>query len=262
LKEGEAARKAFYGQDDATALADVNQALSKMPGDVGLNQFRALVLFAEGKYQPAAAAIHSILAVGPGWDWTTVIGLYPDEAVYTKQLRSLEDCCRTNPSQADARFLLAYQYMVCGHTQAAADQLRNVVRLVPKDEIAAQLLSLISKPAGQSKPAPAVPTAGEESPAQVDAAALSGTWTAQREGSTIQLVIKGGKFTWTYAAGGKSHKMSGTATVANNLLVLQQADGETMVGRVALLDTGGFRFTLMGGAPNDPSLSFTRGSSS
>jgi hypothetical protein len=32
-----------------------------------------------------------VLSVGPGWDWTTLIGLYPSIDVYTTQLRALED---------------------------------------------------------------------------------------------------------------------------------------------------------------------------
>ena len=37
-----------------------------------------LVLFAQGKYEQAAAPLYSVLSVGPGWDWTTLIGNYSD----------------------------------------------------------------------------------------------------------------------------------------------------------------------------------------
>ena len=64
--------------------------------------------------------MYAVLSGGPGWDWTTESGLYPSIAVYTKQLRALEQYSRDNPQAADARFLLAYQYMLTGHNDAAS----------------------------------------------------------------------------------------------------------------------------------------------
>ena len=45
-------------------------------------------LFAQGKYEQAAAPLYAVLSVGPGWDWTTLSGMYPDVDTYTGQLRS------------------------------------------------------------------------------------------------------------------------------------------------------------------------------
>ena len=81
--------------------------------------FAALVLFAKGNYQPAAAMIHSLLAVGPGWDWATLSSMYPNVSVYTAQLRKLESFVREHPKDGAARFLLAYQYLSCGNVDAA-----------------------------------------------------------------------------------------------------------------------------------------------
>ncbi len=86
----DAARKAFYDQDYPLALKEIDRALSRCRAIPAFHELRALILFAMGEYRAAAAAIHSLLAVGPGWDWTTMIGLYPSEDVYTKQLRALE----------------------------------------------------------------------------------------------------------------------------------------------------------------------------
>ena len=61
-----------------------------MPTDAVLHEFRALVLFAMGDYRQSAAVVHSVLAVGPGWDWTTMSSLYPDPNRYTQQLAALE----------------------------------------------------------------------------------------------------------------------------------------------------------------------------
>ena len=38
-------------------------------------------------YKEAAATLYAVLSVGPGWDWTTMIDLYPSEQVYESQLR-------------------------------------------------------------------------------------------------------------------------------------------------------------------------------
>ena len=71
----------------------------------------ALALFALGNYAEAASTIHSVLAIGPGWDWTTMSGLYPGPDPYTAQLRALERYVELNPRKADGQFLLAYHYM-------------------------------------------------------------------------------------------------------------------------------------------------------
>src|SRR5262249_33717915 len=125
----DAARAAFKQNDYKTALDDVNAAIAKVPNDASLHEFRAFVLFATGKYKDAAAAIYAVLSAGPGWDWTTLSGLYPSTAVYTDQLRALERYRKEHPEESDARFLLAYQYMVCGESKAAAAELKEVVKL-------------------------------------------------------------------------------------------------------------------------------------
>ena len=51
--------------------------------------------------------MYSVLSTGPGWDWTTLAGLYANIDIYTQQLRSLEAYCNANPQAASARFLLA-----------------------------------------------------------------------------------------------------------------------------------------------------------
>ena len=48
-----------------------------------LHEFLALVFFAQGKYDQAAAPLYAVLSVGPGWDWTTLSGMYPDVDTYT-----------------------------------------------------------------------------------------------------------------------------------------------------------------------------------
>jgi hypothetical protein len=77
LAKFESAREAFRNGDYAGALRGVDESLKSLPNDATLHEFRALVLFAVGKYDLAAGPLYAVLSVGPGWDWTTMAGLYP-----------------------------------------------------------------------------------------------------------------------------------------------------------------------------------------
>ena len=100
--------------DYKTALAQVDQAIAQVPNDTVLHEFRGLVLFALGRYKEAAAADYAVLSAGPGWDWTTLSGLYPNVDVYTEQLRALEQYAKSHPAASEAKFLLADNYLTCG----------------------------------------------------------------------------------------------------------------------------------------------------
>ena len=253
----DAARTAFMQGDYATALTQVDQTIAQVPNDTVLHELRGLVLFALGRYKEAAAADYAVLSTGPGWDWTTLSGLYPNVEVYTEQLRLLEQYAKSNPAASEAKFLLAENYLTCGYTDAAAAQLKEIVRLNPKDQLSAQLLNSISasEPAEQAAPIqPATPA----TPA--DAASLVGNWTATRaDSATITLALAGdGKFTWALDQSGKPQQFSGTYTVADNLLVLKQGNNPMMVGQVASLAGDRFTFKLAGDNPSDPGLTFVR----
>ena len=47
-------------------------------------------------------------------------------------------------------------------------------------------------------------------------------------------------------------------TLANNILVLEQSEGQAMVGRLVPADDDAFNFTLIGGPPGDEGLDFRR----
>src|SRR5262249_49187706 len=136
----DAARNAFKQGDFASALVQTDAALKQIPGDTSLHEFRGLCLFAQMRYDEAAATLHAVLAAGPGWDWPTVIGLYPDVDMYPTQLRALEAYCRTNPQSATGRFVLAYLYLTQGHVDAAEAELKQVVALKPSDTLSSKLL--------------------------------------------------------------------------------------------------------------------------
>ena len=103
--------------------------------------------------QPAAAAVHAVVSVGPGWNWATVSNLYGDPNAYTGQLRALEAYCNDHSDAAAPRFLLAYHYLVLGHVPEAVKRLQEVVKLSPNDQLAKQLIQAFTYPE-TSKPSP------------------------------------------------------------------------------------------------------------
>ena len=136
----DAGRASFQQGNYADALQKTNEALAKLPNDTTLHEFRGLCLFALGRYDEAAATLYAVLSVGPGWDWTTLISLYPSVDVYTTQLRALEQYCTDHRDSATGRFVLTYLYLTQGQTDPAVDMLKQVVTLKPNDSLSAKLL--------------------------------------------------------------------------------------------------------------------------
>ncbi len=133
------------------------------------------------RYQESAATLYAVLSVGPGWDWTTMIGLYPSEAVYESQLRALEAYVRQNPNAPDGHFVLAYQYMTAGHPEAAAEQYQQVLQLVPNDNVSRQMLSLLTSTDDQQAAAAEPPANRCRLPTQADRPRVPdilGRWSA------------------------------------------------------------------------------------
>jgi len=263
----DAAREAFQGGDYATALALVDRAIKANPSDGGLHEFPALTLFAQKDYNGAAATIHSVLAVGPGWDWATMASLYGnDVGPYTAQLRALENFTKSNPSDAASQFLLGYHYMTTGHPENAAKEFASVVKLQPKDQVARELFSLVNKPkdgdVAAAAPAPreedaAAPKADEH---PINTTTIAGQWKSSREdGSKFGLDLRNDKtFTWKFDQGDRHEDFSGTYTTEGSLLLLQKKDGGSMVGHVTQDGDGKFTFKLLGAPAEDPGLTFSR----
>ncbi len=278
----DSARDAFMNGQYKQALTQTDQAIALLPSDSVLHEFRGLVLFALGDYRQSAASIYAALSVGPGWDWTTLSGFYPDSDAYTQQLRTLEQYIGAHPDQSDARFVLAYQYLTCGYTDQAVTQLQDVVQLNPRDQLSAQLLASLTNPqtampddqdqtgapsqTAGAPPAPpgaspAEPTAPSAPAAPVNSADLAGRWTATRpDGGTVTLNLGGdSKYDWNFTANGQTHNFGGNYSVADNLLILKQGDTPSMVGQVTMVNNRQFNFKMPGGNPNDPGLTFSRG---
>jgi tetratricopeptide (TPR) repeat protein len=253
--ELDTAVEVFQPGDYPDALALVDRVISEYPSDVRAYELRALTLFAMQDYPQAAATIHAVLAVGPGWDCTTLCSLYPDRTVYLAQLRALEGYVRQHPKAADARFLLAYHYLTQGHHGSAASELKMVVSLVPDDQVAADLLRMIT---GKEPAAPSAAARSAAPAVPLDSADLVGRWRASRDdGSKFELDLAGDKtFIWKFSRDDESRSMSGTYSTEKNVLVLSSSSG-SMVGVV----TGGgdrFNFKPLGGAADDPGLTFAK----
>jgi tetratricopeptide (TPR) repeat protein len=246
------ARDLFYDGDYSGALAKANQALGKLPSDATLHQFRALCQFATGDYRSAAAAINSVLSVGPGWDWTTLASLYASTDTYATQLRSLEAFVEQNPRAAFGHFLLAYHYITCGYNEEAVEELRSTLELEPSDQVAANLLGILDppEPPAASRRAPTDQT-------DLDVNQLLGSWTAVNGTTTIDLQLGDeGKFQWVVKQQDSSPAtLAGEFSLADNKLMLQPREGGPLVGFVTP-GASGFNFRVAGTPPGDKGLDF------
>ncbi len=259
----DAARASFQEGNPTDALQKTDTALATLPSDTTLHEFRALCLFALGRYDESAATLYSVLSVGPGWDWTTLISLYSNADVYTGQLRALESYCSANPQSASGRFVLAYHYLTQGFTQQTVDVLRQVVALKPGDTLSTKLLAQLDPSpekvaAATASPSPAAATPADTTPPQ--GASIDGTWSARPSADTaITLTVQpGGPFTWQVTQKGKPQQFTGASSYGNGILTLAGDKGPPLVGRVSWADANHMTFRIVGDGPDDPGLSFTK----
>lgn len=262
------ALNAFYNKDFYSAMTLVDKALTGLPHDTAVHEFRALVLFALGKYDQAAEALYAILSVGPGWDWTTMLGLYADRETYSQHLDRLERHVATRPSDAAARFVLGYHYLTLNFPEEAVEQFRKVVELKPSSSLASQMVQLVeSSLKGESTDGTSAQPAGSgtaELPEDVGVApepsSLWGTWVAKpAEDTTIRLELRDdATFTWTVEQSEAPRSFSGQFTQGGTLLTLAPAEGGAMVGNVSSLQPDRFDFRMAGSSASDPGLQFRR----
>jgi tetratricopeptide (TPR) repeat protein len=255
LTEFDTARDAFKRRQYDKALAAVNLAIVKQPHDATLHEFRALVLFVMGDYHEAAATLNPVLAVGPGWDWDTLRGLYSSVAEYTKHLRALEAYVKEHKERPFGHFLLGYHYLTMGHADAARTQLQRAVALAPKDEVAKNLLTMLDKEAKIPEPAIALP--GQDS--KVSSEELVGNWNAKRGNGEFTLSLQKDKsFEWVHREGKRSTKVTGTYAYANGTLALEPQAGGVMLATIALKGDDRMQFRMVGADAKDKGLSFSK----
>ncbi len=262
---------AFRQNSYDQALDIVNQGINQYPSDAVLHEFRALVLFAKGDYQQAAATVHSVLAVGPGWDWTTLSGLYTNVDLYTAQLRALEAAVKQNPQDASLHFLLAYHYLSDGYPDAATRQFQQVVTLMPSDQVAANLLKMTSAPqsnptgdpAAQPTPEPPLdlPAPGQAPATSIDRSTIVGNWKASRDdGSNFALTLSDDNtFTWSFTPKQQQpQSFSGTYKLQGNAIALEREGGGSLVAEITGNDGMRFNFKMVGAPKEDTGLDFMR----
>jgi tetratricopeptide (TPR) repeat protein len=254
---------AFKQRNYLVALELADKAIAASPGDGALHEYRALILFALGKFGDAAGVLNPVLASGPGWDWSTMVALYDSQETYTDQLKTLETYTEQKPDSADAHFLLGYHYMVCGHFDLATPQFDSAVRLVPADGVSKELAALTrssANPSGEAAPAEPNDTAPAVAPVPIPLDKLTGVWTSSREsGGRITLTFKeDGKFTWSYLNEGKTNEFSGDYSINDNGLLVLDSKESQMVASVALPQDREMNFVLAGGPPADSGLAFKK----
>lgn len=262
LSSFDQARTAFYTGDLATALTSIDQTIKEFPNDAVAHEFRSLVLFGLGKYSQAAATIHPVLAVGPGWDWPTLVSLYPSVDVYTQQLRGLEQYVKANAQAADARFLLGYHYLTCDHKDAANKMFAKAAALNPNDKIAAEYAQLTESAASQKPDQPRPnppPTASIPADQLIAKKDVVGIWKSNGgNGTAFTLELTDGDtFTWSFTQGQKSQSIKGVYALDQNTLALQPDSGGTMLADLSRKGSG-LHFAMQGAPKNDPGLDFNR----
>jgi tetratricopeptide (TPR) repeat protein len=249
------ARAVFVEGNYKESLKLTDEALAKMPRDAALHEFRALVLFALTRYAEAAAAIHPVLDVGPGWDWKTMSSLYPSIDTYTTQLRALEEARNKNKT-ADLFFLTGYHYLTLGHPDTALGEFQKALELQPKDAVTASLVATMSP--RDAKPSATPPGSA---PKPVPPENVVGTWTAAgpKSAGYSMTLGKDGAFTWSYQRGARKQEAKGVYTVEGNVLAMEPDTGGVLLAELTAKAPDGLHFKMVGGPKDDPGLDFRRG---
>ena len=293
-----AARDAFKAGDFQRALDLTDQVLKDTPNVPVVHEFRALCLFALKRFDEAAAVDYAVLSAGPGWNWSTLVGLYPDVDTYTNQLRALEAAVRSNPNSPSTRVPAGLSLPGPGASRKRRrSQFEKVTKLQPTDQLSASFVKALKKvseqpaagdrrrgrtlaasgqPGGDSRhrPSPArragqppaswprraAPAATPEPPPPPPAS-LVGTWKAQPSPDlSITLTLQAdGQFAWEVDTKGQKQTLTGQAGFKDNTLALLQEEGPPLVGKV---DRGGGQqvhlLTATGANAKSPGLTFTK----
>ena len=251
------ARNEFYAGDYTAALKATDKALTESPNDAVMHEFRALTLFALGQYQESAATLYAVLSVGPGWDWTTMIGLYPQVDIYTEQLRKLEQFVTDNPDDNAGLLVLSYQYITAGHDEAAATELERLVTLTPTDPVAIQLLLSVDPDA--KIPDPPQEVLPPQPTSKITKDELNGSWSANRDGRAFKMDLKqDGTFLWEYSQGDQTQQVTGIWDVDDKgILAMEMNDDGVMLAQV-LFKEGTLNFYMIGDTEETPPLEFTK----
>jgi hypothetical protein len=220
-----------------------------------LQEFRSLALFALRQYKEAAAAIHTVLAVGPGWDFKTLSGLYGDVDTYTAHLRALEAVRNKNLDAAELRFLVGYHYLACGFPDDALIEFREAARLVPKDTVTAALVATLSPDDSLAEDSEA-----DITPPAVAPDELVGTWTAAgQEAEKFHMDLRNdGTFSWSFSHGAANEEVQGVYSLEGNVLAMEPDSGGVLLAELTSKGKDDLKFQMIGALADDPGLHFQR----
>jgi tetratricopeptide (TPR) repeat protein len=135
------ARRAFRMGRYDEALAAAEQADRMFPGDSEIEQIRALILFAQKKYDAAAAPVWNVLNRGKVWDWPSLREMYPSQEKYVEHLRALQAASAEANATAGVHFLLAYHGIVLNQVDAARRALMKTREMQPNNRLVDELLT-------------------------------------------------------------------------------------------------------------------------
>jgi len=254
------ARADFRSGDYKNALSNAEKAIQEFPKDAVMHEFRALCLFALKDYQQSSAAIHALLASGPGWDWTTLSSLYSNVDTYKAQLNALADYSAANPKDTAVLFLLGYHQMTAEDADNARETVSKLRKLFPKDPVVENMY-IVSGAAAKDAEKEEPRENPKEEKADESKLDILGHWKAERpDGGTISLWIeKDGKFEWEVAdKAGKKDKFGGNFTLEGQVLILERSSGGALMGKVKAISENEFSFRVIGGPVNDPGLVFKK----
>jgi hypothetical protein len=137
------ALSAFREGDYRNAARLAGHASIDEPRDSNVHALLMLSLFAIGEYRPAAMEAHAVATLGKTPNWPAVYEMYGKIEPFTEQLRALEKYVRENASAPEGRFLLGFQYMMMGHPDVARVEFLDALKLTPRDQVAARLLTQV-----------------------------------------------------------------------------------------------------------------------
>lgn len=271
LKKFDLSRDAFRNGDYDAALEQVDAALAVLPNDAALHQYRALILFARADYRRAAVALYAVIAVSPGFDWTTLSGFYAEQATYTAELRKLEAWHKANPKAPEGALLLSYHYLSCRHFKAAFRKMQTTQQLLPGDKLLPEITGFLKNAVEfESQPMKSTPDFQEGSAAEkqptpassgpaVDSTQLAGHWSAKRSKDIqIDLTLTAeGLFHWTATERGTPHEYSGEYATEGDRIILAGPHG-TVLAQWKQPSPTRFNFKLQENDPTDAGLEFVK----
>jgi len=151
------AEEAFRRGNYNLALRLGNHALVETPRNGKLHLLVSQILFANGNYQAATAAIHQAASLLEPKDWGYVVENFREyyrNEDYVTQMDRLTKFIEASPDVAYARFLRGYHYGYLGYKEAARRELAKAVELEGRDKLAARLLEMFGgkTPPGAQEP--------------------------------------------------------------------------------------------------------------